>query len=310
MEASMDFGTVIAREGQEAIEDLATLGYHLFGEVADPKAAGALLKDVRKLRSFDHSLFLSEAEFDARPQDADPAAAGNLLDRFEGRLAFVEKDPRIVAGLTGLLGAGYEIVDRDLVCGLPGSALPEWLKSRTHRRRLNDLGPYVRPEFRDMAYVHGADFRQDLVAHPEHQADVLTLCVYLHPVKRENAPLLLENSHRLGATTFPHKLAREWDGLWTYRDDRGQEARTRQVALTGGTGWASLWHPCTLHGAPFDDGDHERITLRYRFAKQPGDVAGIDRVNAALHGPLSLAGVDDLAGYAAAPAQSAFAHRA
>jgi len=286
----MDFGTVIAREGQEAIEDLATLGYHLFGPVADPKAAGALLKDVRKLRRFDHSLFLSEAEFDAQPQGkpADAAPDANLLGRFVDRLAFVEKDPKIVAGLTGLLGAGYEIVDRDLVCGLPGSTLPEWLKSRTHRRRLNDLGPYVRPEFRDMAYVHGADFRQDLVAHPEQEADVLTLCVYLHPVARENAPLLLENSHRLGATTFPHKLAREWDGVWTYRDDRGQEARTRQIALTGGTGWAVLWHPCTLHGAPFDDGDRERITLRYRFAKQAGDLAGIDRVNAALHGPLSL----------------------
>src|SRR5471032_529667 len=168
MEASMDFGTVIAREGQEAIEDLATLGYHLFGEVADPKAAGALLKDVRKLRRFDRSLFLSEAEFDALPQGeaADPAPDGNLLERFEDRLGFVEKDPRIVAGLTALLGPGYQIVDRDLVCGLPGSALPEWLKARTHRRRLNDLGPYVRPEFRDMAYVHGADFRQELDAHP------------------------------------------------------------------------------------------------------------------------------------------------
>lgn len=308
----MDFGNVVAREGQEAVEDLATLGYHLFGEVADPKAAGALLKDVRKLRRFDHSLFLSEAEYDALPQgkDASPAPAGNLLERFEGRLAFVEADPRIVAGVTALLGPGYQVIDRDLVCGLPGGALPEWLKARTHRRRLNDLGPYVRPEFRDMAYAHGADFRQDLVAHPEHEADVLTLCVYLHPVARENAPLLLENSHRLGATTFPHKLAREWDGVWTYRDDRGQEARTRQIALTGGTGWAGLWHPCTLHGAPFDDGGRERITLRYRFAKQPGDRAGIDRVNAALHGPLSLDGAEDLAAYSPAPTQGAFVHRA
>ena len=307
----MDFGNVIAREGQEAVEDLATLGYHLFGEVADAKAAAALLKDVRKLRRFDRSLFLSEAEYDALPPGAgDPPSRRNLLERFDGRLDFIEKEPRIAAGLAALLGPAYQVVDRDLVCGLPGSALPEWLKARTHRRRLNDLGPYVRPELRDVAYVHGADFRQDLIAHPEHEADVLTLCVYLHPVAREDAPLLLENSHRLGATTFPHKLAREWDGVWTYRDDRGQEARTRQIALTGGTGWAGLWHPCTLHGAPFDDGDRERITLRYRFAKQPGDVAGIDRVNAALHGPLSLPGAEEFAAFGAPPVHRGIAQRA
>ena len=288
----MDFGNVIADAGQETVEDLATLGYHLFGEVADPKAAGALLGDIRNNRRFDHSLFLSEAEFDANPQykGVNPEPGRNLLERYESRLGFVEAEPRIVAGLNALLGPDYQILNRKLVCGVPASAVPAWLKARIQGNPVNNLGPYVRPEFRDVTYFYGIDFHQDLIDHPDREADFLTLYVYLHAVEREDAPLmLLENSHRLGGTIFPHKLAREWDGVWTYRDGRGQEARTRQLTLTGGTGWVGLWHACTLHGTQPTDADRERISLRYLFGRRPGVSAGIDRVNATLQGPLSLA---------------------
>jgi len=49
-----------------------------------------------------------------------------------------------------------------------------------------------------------------------------------------------------------------------------------------------MWHACTLHGAQPDAADRERISLRYLVAKRVGVVAGIDRVNAHLQGPLSL----------------------
>ncbi len=108
-------------------------------------------------------------------------------------------------------------------------------------------------------------------------------------MERHDAPLsLLEGSHRFGATVFPHRLKREWEGFWTYGDGRGQECRTRQVMLTGGTGFAVLWHACTLHGALPHEADSERISLRYLIAKRPGASGGLDRVNARLQGPLSL----------------------
>ena len=289
----MDFGEAIVSSGQLAVEDLMTLGYHQFGEVVDPAAAEALLAGIRATRAFDDSLFLSEAEFDADPphKGVDPRPGCNLLERFEDRLDMVEAQPRIFGALTALLGPRYEILDRKLVCGVPAASVPAWLKARIHGNPVNNLGAYVRPEHRDITYSYGIDFHQDLIDHPSREADFLTLHVYLHPVGRHDTPLnLLENSHRLGGTNFPHRLKREWEGFWTYGDGRGQERRTRQVMLTGEAGFAALWHPCTLHGAEPHAADRERISLRYLMAKRPGITAGIDRVNAHIQGPLSLEG--------------------
>jgi hypothetical protein len=58
--------------------------------------------------------------------------------------------------------------------------------------------------------------------------------------------------------------------------------------LTGGAGFAAMWHACTLHGTQPDAADRERISLRYLVAKRAGAAAGIDRVNATIQGPLSL----------------------
>lgn len=287
----MDFGEVIVSAGQRAVEDVMALGYHLFGEAVDPNAAEALLKDIRALRRFDDSLFLTEAEFDADPQytGVNPRPGRNLLERFEDRLGLIEAQPRITQALNALLGPGYEVLDRKLVCGVPAKLVPAWLKARIHGNPVNNLGAYVRPEHRDVTYFYGIDFHQDLIDYKSREADFLTLYVYLHPVERCDAPLfLLEGSHRFGGTVFPHKLRREFGDVWTYGDGRGQEMRARQIMLTGGTGFAGLWHACTLHGTQPDEADGERISVRYLIAKRSGVRAGIDRINARLEGPLSL----------------------
>ena len=220
----MDFGETIVSSGLEAIEDVISHGYHLLGEVVDPAAAGALLAEVRSLRRFDESLFLTEAEFDADPQykGVNPKPGRNLLERFEDRMGLLEAEPRLVSALAALLGPGYEILDKKLVCGVPASAVPAWLKERIHGNPVNNLGAYVRPEFRDVTYFYGIDFHQDLIDFKEREADFITLYVYLHPVTRQDAPLfLLENSHQFGGTVFPHRLKREWEGYWSYGDGRG-----------------------------------------------------------------------------------------
>ena len=287
----MDFGEVIVGAGQAAVEDVMTLGYHRFGEAVDPVEAGRLLGDIRALRRFDGTLFLSEAEFDADPQytGVNPAPGRNLLERFEHRLGFVEADPGVTDAMTALLGPGYEVLNKKLVCGVPERAIPDWLKRRIRGNPVNNLGAYVRPEFRDITYFYGIDFHQDLIDYKEREADFLTLYIYLHPVSRHDAPLfLLEGSHRFGGTVFPHDLKPEPEGFWTYGDGRGQELRARQVMLTGGTGFAACWHACTLHGTQPDEADHERVSLRYLLAKRGGCRTGIDRINGMIDGPLSL----------------------
>ena len=271
-------------------DDFARRGYHMFEAPVDPAAAARLLAKIRATRAFDASLFLSQAAFDADPQyvGVNPRPGRNLLEAFEADLAFVERDPAIVAGLTELLGAGYETLTRKVVCGVPATAVPAWLKARITDNPVNNLGAYVRPEYRDVTYFYGIDFHQDLIDYKDRDADFVTLYVYLHAVGQHDAPLyLLEESHRLGGTMFPHDLARA-EGGWRYRDGRGGAVPTRQVMLTGGAGFTAMWHACTLHGTQPDAADSERLSLRYLFAKRPGARGGLDAVNAALQGPLRL----------------------
>jgi hypothetical protein len=273
------------------IDDFIEAGRHVFPDALDGLAAEALLAAIRDTRRFDDSLFLTESAFDADPQyvGVNPRPGRNLLDRFEDALGFVERSPEITAGLTALLGDGYEILNKKVVCGVPESAVPPWLKTRIAGNPVNNLGAFVRPEYRDVTYFYGIDFHQDLIDFKDRDADFVTLYVYLHPVTTADAPLyLLEGSHALGAVMFPHDLKPDGPGFWLYRDGRGQEARVRQRILTGGAGSAAMWHACTLHGTQPDAADHERISLRYLFARTASAITGMDLVNAALRGPLRL----------------------
>ncbi len=275
-----------------AADHIDKSGYHVFENGVDADDAAGLLAAIRQTRAFDASLFLSEAEFDANPQytGVNPREGRNLLDTFDDYLGFVEQDPAIVDGLSAVLGEGYELLNRKIVCGVPASAVPCWLKRRITDNPVNNLGAYVRPPYRDVTYFYGIDFHQDLIDFKDREADFVTLYVYLHPVGQHDAPLfLLEDSHSLGATQFPHDLTRSAEGF-TYSDRAGATIPTPQKMLVGDAGYAAIWHPCTLHGTQPDAADNERLSLRYLFAKKPGsNNAGIDTINARLHGPTRLA---------------------
>ena len=295
-------------------QDFIDRGYHVFPNGVDPAAASRLLAKLRASRAWDSSLFLSEADFDADPQyvGVNPKPGRNLLEGLDEDLAFVERDPAIVAGLTDVLGAGYELMNRKVVCGVPARSVPAWLKARITDNPVNNLGAYVQPQYRDVTYFYGIDFHQDLIDFKDREADFVTLYVYIHPVTLHDAPLfLLEGSHRLGATVFPHALERNAAG-WLYRDGKGGEAQTTQKLLVGQTGYAAMWHACTLHGTQPDAADNERLSLRYLFTKAPGAAgAGIDAVNASLKGPVRLASTrQDLDARGAAQIKSNTVNRA
>ena len=170
---------------------------------------------------------------------------------------------------------------------MPARSVPEWLRTRIAGNPVNNLGAFVRPQYRDVTYFYGIDFHQDLIDFKGREADFITLYVYLHPVTRLDAPLfLLEGSHSLGATVFPHDLTRDGFEHWRYRNGRGGEARVRQLIMTGDTGYAAMWHACTLHGTQPDAADAERISLRYLIGPKAGSRGGIHAVNEALAVPL------------------------
>ena len=276
---------------ERVIEDFVRDGAHLFETPVDPAACAELLAAIRATRDFDGSLFLSEEAFDADPQytGVNPKPGRNLLERLDPMLAFVEQAPQIVEGVTALLGPGYEILGKKVVCGVPQSAVPDWLRRRILGNPVNNLGAYVKPQYRDVTYFYGIDFHQDLIDYKQREADFLTLYVYLHPVTRADAPLyLLEGSHLMGGAVFPHNLTRIGDADWLYVNKPWGDTVARQKILTGETGFAAMWHACTLHGTQPDAADHERISLRYLLARTHKGPTGLDVVNARLKGPLSL----------------------
>jgi hypothetical protein len=288
----MDCAGVTALDSA-VLDDFKAFGRHLFERPVDVLAAANLLDAIRADRRFDGGLFLDEAAFLADPQHigANPRPGRNLLDRFEDRLGFIEGAPMIVSALTDLLGPDYQILNRKIVCGLPDGVLPDWVKTRIAGGMVNNLGAYIKPEYRDITYFHGIDFHQDLIDHKDRDADFVTLYCYLHPVTAKDSPLfVLDGSHRLGATVFPHDLEHLGDGAWRYGDRRGGATRVRQRVLTGEAGFAAVWHACTLHGTQPDASDRERISVRYLLARKPGASAGIDAVNRTLEGPLRLSG--------------------
>jgi hypothetical protein len=295
---------------EPVLQDFAELGYHLFDRPVDPASAGRLLAKLRADRRYDATLFQTEAEFDADPQyrGVNPRPGRNLLERFAEDLGFVEQAPHIVSALTALLGPGYRVMDRKVVCGVPAKSIPPWLKARIAGNPVNNLGAYVKPNYRDVTYFYGIDFHQDLIDFKEREADFITLYVYLHKVTRADAPLfVLENSHSLGASVFPHDLTQDAPNLWTYGNGPQGQAQCRQVMLTGDGGFTACWHALTLHGTQPDEGDEERISLRYLFAPADGVRAGLHAVNEQLGVPLSLAAtrVDlDAAGAAAIKANA------
>jgi len=276
---------------ETVVADFMRDGAHLFDQALDARACADLLARIRATRDFGSGLFLTEAEFDADPQytGVNPRPGRNLLERMQDGLAFVEQAPHIVEAVTALLGPGYEILNKKVVCGVPASAVPEWLRQRILGNPVNNLGAYVRPQYRDVTYFYGIDFHQDLIDYKAREADFLTLYIYLHPVTRADAPLyLLEGSHVLGGSVFPHNLTRIGDRDWLYVNGQHGETVARQRILTGDAGFAAMWHACTLHGTQPDAADHERISLRYLIARRHDGPTGMDAVNARLKGPLSL----------------------
>jgi hypothetical protein len=276
----------------QAVEDVASRGHHRFARPLDAVAAGSLLRAIHRTRKFDDGLFLTEAAFDADPQyrGVNPRPGRNVLEPLVDLLGFVEDAAPVREALSALLGEDYALIDRKVVCGVPDRVIPDWLKRRIAGNPVNNLGAFVRPEYRDITYFYGIDFHQDLIDYKDREADFLTLYVYLHPVTRSDAPLfLIDRSHSLGAAVFPHDLTRLDDGRWRYRNGAAGEVVGEQIVLTGEAGFAALWHACTLHGTQPDTADHERISLRYIFGRGRSPSCGIDRVNAAVRGPLNLA---------------------
>lgn len=276
-----------------AVAALTQTGWIGLGRVVAALACGAALTGARTTRGFGADLFLSEADYLADPQHkgVNPRPGRNLADDLAGLIAPIEATPAIREALGALLGEGWTILDRKFVCGVAEADIPAWVLDRIRGKGVNNLGAYIKPQYRDVTYFWGIDYHQDIIDWPGRTADFVTLYIYLHDVSAADAPLfLLPGSHAFGATQFPHALERLGPQTWAYGDGAGRQAALHETRLLGPAGTVGLWHPFTLHGTQPTAGDAPRLSLRYLVARGPGP-AGLDRVNAGIEGPLASAEV-------------------
>jgi hypothetical protein len=264
---------------EAVVSDFMGKGAYVLGDRLNGRACAELLAEVRKGRRFDQSLFMTEADY----LEGRSAARGerSLLAGLDGKLDFVERAPPIVEALWSLLGPDYRMLERAVVCLLPEAAIPAWVQRRLFASGETSLTAFVRPGLRDMSYRTAGGVRRPAEV-AERADEVVSLDVYLHPVTDLEAPLhLLQGSHRLGALDAPTALKRTGQGAWRYRHPAHGEMFLSERAVVGEAGMAVLRHGWTLCGDA-EGGQHERITLSYRFGRGSARTAGIDSVNASL----------------------------
>ena len=275
-------------------------GYCEFPSLLDATEAAHLFAAVQATRKFDESLFMTEEEWENSPKshrNTNPGPGNNILEKLQGDLGFVEGNSSLQSQLETLLGRGFKWYSKKLVCRLPKTAIPGWLQEKLRGRPSNTLGAFMHPRYRDISYYFDNDVHQDILEWPRMPQDnrehrIVTLYIYLHPVTMDHSPVaLLPGTHRFGATPFQHDLTRSMESdRWTYRDGRGRQTESDFKILTGGPGYAALWHSCLLHGGVGTTRpDCVRISLRYILGRsKEASHCLLDEINEKIEGPLYL----------------------
>jgi hypothetical protein len=268
-------------------------GVESLGDCLDASACQALYEQILADRDFSPAMFLPEASFRANPQKrgVNPIQGErNLIERYD--LAFIEESPGFVGVLSRILGRGYRLERRKFVVSLPKSWVPDWVRGELEGVANANLNAYLRPEYRDVTYMYGIDFHQDMIDFRDREPDFITGYIYLAPVGPDDSPIhLVPGSHRLGGTVFPHDL-RVVDEAKTrirYRADARHQLELPIHPLEGPAGTGYLWHSCMLHGTRAHLGRMPRVSIRYIAQKDLSDSETLlDRANRELLRPGAL----------------------
>jgi len=221
----------------------------------------SLLDEILSQRNF-NDIFMSKNDFELNKQmtGTNPRAGRNLAEKLDTEFIFGSK--KFIELMKTVLGDRFRVLDYKFVAGIPKSKLPEWVKEIISDRLINNLGPYIKPEMRDITYFHGIDYHQDIIDFQHRELDFITVYVYLDKVSLKHAPLhILPKSHSLGCSSFPHNI-RKIECKFLYTNDSGETIECDDKTLIGDSGDMSFWHSAILHGTQPQIEDESRVSLR------------------------------------------------
>ena len=249
-------------------------GIASLGDSLDAKRCRALYERVILDRGFSPEIFLSEERYRANPvrRHVNPIQGQrNLIENYDA--AFIEENPGFATALSNVLGSGYKIERRKFVVSLPEAWVPDWVRTEVDGVSSANINPYVHPEFRDVTYMQGIDYHQDMIDFRDREPDFVTCYIYLHTVGEGDSPIhLVPGSHKFGATVFPHDLEiLEGGSRLRYRADEKHVEEFSTHRVTGEAGDGYFWHSCVLHGTQLHTGNVPRVSIRYIIQKDLAD---------------------------------------
>jgi len=269
-----------------------------FGEILDKQKCDEIYGQIVNSRDLSKNIFRSKKEYfkDPNPRKTNPGKDfNNLTEKFD--LSFIEEHPVLKKNLELLLGKNYETVMKNFVIGVPDLWLPQWLKKNIKKILAPNLGAFIKKKYRDITYFRGIDFHMDLIDHPKLVGRNLTLYIYLNKVNNRMSPLqLIEKSHILGATKFPHYLKNSKKKTIQYSSDNKKFKKFKKITFTGDRGNVYLWSSLILHGTNPQQSNIPRISLRYDFkpnSKNEKKNISINKFLKKVKGNLSMSVVRD-----------------
>ena len=165
------------------------------------------------------------------------------------------------------MGTNYKIIKKTVIRSVPTKILPNWIKKEAEYLGRPNLNPWIKDEFQDIQYFLNADFHQDMTRSKK----FCTFYIYLDVVNKSNSPLrILENSHTLGITPYPHYVRQSESiinkndkNVWFYSNFSGDHIKCEERLLKGGVGRLVCFHGLCLHGTYYNFSSNPRISLRY-----------------------------------------------
>ena len=257
-----------------------------------------LYQDLILSRKIDESLFITEREYKIKKKinyflekyfkffvhfkkkyfpttkQPEPFRKGkNFLNNYN--LDFIENNKCFKELLETVVGKNYEIILKKIVISVSDDNLPEWIKNELKNYEIKALSDFVKKKYRDVTYFNGIDFHQDYIDFYGKDLNFITGYIYLNDVNLNMAPLVvIENSHKLLATSFPHNLIlnKENKSIDYYSDINDEKLRNlKYKKLTGSANKLYAWTAYTLHGTCKQTDLKNRYSLRFLIKSNSKD---------------------------------------
>ena len=175
-------------------------------------------------------------------------------------LDFIERNKKFINILKNFFGGDYKIESKWLIKVLPRKLMPKWVSEEVKDIGMPQLNMYIKNEFRNISYLNGLDYHQD---NGGKLRNATTVLIYLDSVLHKNdGPIrILDKSHVLGATHYPHycRLSSDKKRIY-YSDLKGNHIVTDEIPILGKNGTSIFFNGYTLHGSVINDNKKKNST--------------------------------------------------